>query len=713
MKKTLPKVALILVFVVLVSLFHYYGFSEYLKISFIKENQTLLDRYYLERPLVTTLSFFIIYVLATALSIPGAVALTLVAGALFGLTKGTLLVSFASTLGATFAFLTSRYLFRDYISKKFQKSLVSINKGIEKDGAFYLFTLRHIPAFPFFIVNLAMGMTKIGLVKYYLISQLGMLAGTIVYVNAGQKLGQINSPSEILTFNLLSAFVLLGTFPLITKKILDLILARRIYKNFKKPKTFDYNMVVIGAGSAGLVTAYISAAVKARVALIEKNKMGGDCLNTGCVPSKAIIKSAKIAYQMKNADKYGLESITPKIDFSKVMERVHGIIKQIEPHDSVERYTDLGVECIQGAAKILSPWEVEVNGRVLTTKSITIATGAGPLIPNLPGLEKILPLTSENLWRLKSLPKRLIVLGGGPIGCEMAQSFQRLGSQVTQIEMNERLMAVEDVEVSQFVEDKFRNEGINLLINHRAIEIHVLDGVKTLVTEHSGQKFHNEFDEILIAVGRQANIKGFGAEELGLQIRANKTIEANEYLQTNYPNIYVCGDVTGPYQLTHTASHQAWFCSVNALFGKIKKFKVDYSVIPWATYTDPEVASVGLNELRARREGIEYELTTYGIDDLDRAIADSEDLGMVRVLTKPGTDQILGATIVGQHASDLLLEFITAMKHGIGLNKILGTIHIYPTMGEANKFLAGNWKKKQTSEIVFKFLKKFHQWGRS
>jgi len=448
------------------------------------------------------------------------------------------------------------------------------------------------------------------------------------------------------------------------------------------------------------------------VALIEKHKMGGDCLNTGCVPSKAIIKSAKLAHQMKNASKYGLEAVTPKFEFKNIMNRVHDIISKIEPHDSVERYSDLGVECIQGAAKIISPWEVEVDGKVLTTQNITIATGASPFVPPIPGLDQIIPLTSENLWQLEELPKRMIILGGGPIGCEMAQSFNRLGSQVTQVEMMDRIMGIEDPEVSSIIEERFKSEGVNVLTKHKAKEIKVDGDKKYLVAEFAGQDVEIEFDEILVAVGRRANIKGFGAEELGITLRQNQTIDANEYLQTNFPNIYVCGDVTGPFQLTHTASHQAWFCAVNALFGKLKKFKVDYSVIPWATYSDPEVASVGLNEQRAKREGIPYELTTYGIDDLDRAIADSEDHGVVRVLTEPGSDKILGATIVGNHASDLLLEFIAAMKHGFGLNKILGTIHIYPTMGEANKYLAGNWKRKQTSETVFKWLKRFHVWNR-
>jgi len=712
MKKMLPKMLLITFIGLLIYIFKHYGLSEYLTLGYIKQNQAMFQVYYSENTILSLSIFFIIYVVSTALSLPGATVLTLAAGALFGLVTGTLIVSFASTIGATLAFLSSRFLLRGYVEKKFKKYIDPINQGIEKDGAFYLFTLRLIPIFPFFVINLVMGITKINTLKYFIVSQIGMLAGTIVYVNAGLQLGNIDSLSGILSFKLMGSFALLGIFPLIAKKIVNLIKANKVYTGHTKPKKIEYNMVVIGAGSAGLVTAYISAAVKAKVALIEKHKMGGDCLNTGCVPSKAIIKSAKLAHQMKNASKYGLEAVTPKFEFKNVMNRVHDIISKIEPHDSVERYSDLGVECIQGAAKIISPWEVEVDGKVLTTQNITIATGASPFVPPIPGLDQIIPLTSENLWQLEELPKRMIILGGGPIGCEMAQSFNRLGSQVTQVEMMDRIMGIEDPEVSSIIEERFKSEGVNVLTKHKAKEIKVDGDKKYLVAEFAGQDVEIEFDEILVAVGRRANIKGFGAEELGITLRQNQTIDANEYLQTNFPNIYVCGDVTGPFQLTHTASHQAWFCAVNALFGKLKKFKVDYSVIPWATYSDPEVASVGLNEQRAKREGIPYELTTYGIDDLDRAIADSEDHGVVRVLTEPGSDKILGATIVGNHASDLLLEFIAAMKHGFGLNKILGTIHIYPTMGEANKYLAGNWKRKQTSETVFKWLKRFHVWNR-
>ncbi len=709
MKKNLIKILLLFFISILIFLFQYYKVSQYLNLSYIKENQLYFQHYYHDNKFFTLALFFLIYILSTALSLPGATILTLGAGAFFGLFTGFILVSFASTIGATLAFLLSRFFLRDFVEKKFSSYLKSINEGIKKEGSLYLFSLRLIPLFPFFVINLVMGITSFSVVKYFFISQLGMLAGTFVYVNAGRQLASIDSLSAILSPQILASFVLLGFFPFLAKKIMKKIQDQLIYRPYKKPKIFDYNMIVLGGGSAGLVTAYISSAVKAKVALIEKNKMGGDCLNTGCVPSKAIIKSAKLAYQMKNADKYGLEIINPTIDFKKVMKRVHGVIQKIEPHDSTHRYEKLGVTCLQGQGRIISPWEVEVNGKILTTKNITIATGASPFIPPLPGIEHITPLTSENLWQLNDLPKKMIILGGGPIGCEMAQSFSRLGSEVIQIEMMDRIMGIEDKEVSLFVKEIFQKEGILVLTNHKAKAIKREEGKKILVAEFEGRDHFFEFDEILVAIGRKANVEGFGAKEMGIKIRDNKSIEANEYMQTNFPNIYVCGDVTGPFQLTHTAAHQAWYCAVNALFGAFKKFRVDYSVIPWATYTDPEVATVGLNEQRAKKEGISYDLTTYNIDDLDRAIADSENHGFIRVLTKPKTDKILGATIVGNHASDLLMEFISAMKHGFGLNKILGTIHSYPSMGEANKYVAGNWKKKQTSERVFSWLKKFHQ----
>jgi len=487
-------------------------------------------------------------------------------------------------------------------------------------------------------------------------------------------------------------------------------------KQWQKPKRFDNNLVVIGAGSGGLVTAYIAAAVKAKVTLVEKHKMGGDCLNTGCVPSKALIRSSRFLAEIKQAHTLGISKVDAQFKFSEIMERVQNIIKQIEPHDSVERYTNLGVDVVTGSAKIISPWEVEITTeqetRVVSTRSIVIAAGAKPFVPPIPGLDEVSYLTSDTIWELREKPKRLLVLGGGPIGCELAQAFNRLGIEVTQVEMLPRIMSREDEEASQAVMDKFQNEGINLLVEHTAKQFVIENGKKLLLAEHHGETVRIGFDQVLVATGRAANVSGYGVEELGIDLSPRKTLEVNPFLETNYPNIYACGDVAGPYQFTHTAAHQAWYAAVNALFGSFKKFKVDYSVIPWATFTDPEVARVGLNEQDAKQQGIAYEVSTYGIDDLDRAIADSEAHGFVKVLTKPGKDKILGVTIVGAHAGDLIAEFVLAMKHGLGLNKILGTIHIYPTMSEANKYVAGVWKRNHAPEKLLQWVGRYHTWRR-
>ena len=479
-----------------------------------------------------------------------------------------------------------------------------------------------------------------------------------------------------------------------------------------QPDHFDTNIIVLGAGSGGLIAALIAAAVKANVTLIEKHKMGGDCLNTGCVPSKALIRSGKLMHNIKHSEKYGVQSAHGDIDFAKTMERVHDVIAKIEPHDSVERYTNLGVNVITGEGRITSPWTVEVNGETLITRNIVIATGGSPSVPSMTGLENVEYLTSENLWELKQLPARLVVLGGGPIGCELTQAFHRLGSNVTQIEMTPRIMGREDPDVADMVQQKFEAEGINVMVDTKAVAVELEGDEKVLVCEHNGNTVKVPFDEIIIAIGRDANTTGFGLEELGIGLNENGTIAVNDYLQTDFPNIYAVGDVAGPYQFTHVAAHQAWYAAVNSLFGMFKKFSADYRVIPWATFTDPEVARVGLNETDAKESGIAYELTTYGIDDLDRAIADSSDFGVVKVLTVPGKDKILGVTIVGEHAGDLIAEYVLAMKHGLGINKILGTIHIYPTLSESNKYAAGEWKRAHQPEKLLAWIEKFHTWRR-
>ncbi len=709
------KVFVVTLVIALIAAFFLFDLGRYFSLDYFKSQQAAIDSYYHAHAFETIAAFLAIYITAIAVSIPGATVLTLAAGAIFGLVNGTIIVSFASSIGATLAFLASRFVLRDTVQKKFGDKLKPINDGVAKEGGFYLFTLRLVPAFPFFLINLEMGLTTMKTWTFYWVSQLGMLLGTIVYVNAGTELAKITSLKGILSPGLIGAFVLLGIFPLIAKKIIDGIKARKVYAKWPKPAHFDRNVVVIGGGSAGLVTSYIAAAVKAKVTLVERHQMGGDCLNTGCVPSKALIRSAKLLNHISRAKEFGISSATAQWDFAEVMERVQKIIADIEPHDSVARYSSLGVDCVKGTAKILSPWEVEITSedgskRTLTTQNIVIAAGARPFVPPIPGLAEAKPLTSDNIWAIRKLPKRLVVLGGGPIGSELTQCFARFGSQVTQVEMLPRIMIREDVEVSAMVKAKFEAEGVNVLVNHKAKQVVVENGEKYLVVENEGVEKRIAFDEILCAVGRMANTKGYGLEELG--IPAQKVVEVNDYLETIYPNIFACGDVAGPYQFTHTAAHMAWYCAVNALFGKFKKFKVDYSVIPWATFTDPEVARVGINEQEAKEKNIAHDVHVYGIDDLDRAIADGEAHGFVKVITPRGSDKILGATIVGEHAGDLLVEFVAAMKHGFGLEGILGTIHTYPTLGEANKFAAGVYKRSTATVGKLAVGKALNDWTR-
>ena len=695
----------------LIGAFFALDLDRYLTLESFQQSRAAIESYRAAHPWLAAGAFFLTYVAATGLSLPGAAILTLAAGAIFGLLWGVVIVSFASSLGATLAFLTSRFLLHDAIQARYGDRLRAINAGVRRDGALYLFTLRLIPAFPFFMVNLVMGLTPIRTATFYGVSQIGMLPLTIVFVNAGTQLAKLTSLKDILSPGLLGALVLIGVFPLIARKFADFVNARKVYARFSRPKQFDRNLIVIGGGSAGLVTAYIAAAVKAKVTLIEKAEMGGDCLNTGCVPSKAILRSAKLLDHVRRAREFGLRAAAAEFDFSEVMQRVQRVIKTIEPHDSVERYTELGVECLKGHAKIVDPWTVEVNGKKLTAQSIVIAAGGEPFVPPIKGLKEAGFLTSETVWSIREQPKRLIVLGGGPIGSELTQAFARLGSQVTQVEMLPRILPREDEEVARMVMERFKTEGIDVRVGTKAKEVRFVDNEKRLVCEKDGKEEEIPFDQILVAVGRVARLKGYGLEEVGVE--TGRTVKVNAYLQTNFPNIYACGDVAGPYQFTHTAAHMAWYCAVNALFGRFKKFKVDYSVIPWATFTEPEVARVGLNELEAKEKNIPYELTTYPIDDLDRAIADEEAHGVVKVLTVPGKDKILGVTIAGEHAGDLIAEYILAMRHGLGLNKILGTIHIYPTLAEMNKYAAGNWKKAHKPEGLLKWVEKYHAWARS
>lgn len=711
----MKKLIILAALAAVVAAYFLFDLGQYLTLAGIKQAIGQWEAFYAENPVAVLAGFFAIYVAVTAASLPGAAIMTLAAGALFGLVTGTILVSFASTLGATLAFLSSRYVLRDWVEARFGERLKAINAGLERDGAFYLFTLRMIPAFPFFVVNLVMGLTRIRTWTYVWVSQIGMLLGTAVYVNAGTQLARIDSLSGIVSPEVLASFALLGIAPWLAKLAVGAIKRRRVYAGFARPKRFDRNLVVIGAGSAGLVSAYIAAQVKASVTLVEAKDMGGDCLNTGCVPSKALIKSAKVAATMARADRYGLAPVVPQVPFKAVIARVMDTIRAIEPHDSVERYTGLGVDVVKGHARVVDPWTVEIarhdgTTQRLTTRSIVIATGAEPVVPPIPGLATSGYLTSETMWeafaQMDAAPGRVAILGGGPIGCELSQALARLGSKVTQVEMADRLLSREDEDVSALARAVLEDDGVIVHTGHKAVRVE--DGV--LIAEHGGAEVRIAFDTLIVAVGRKARLSGFGLKELGVD--TGQTVNTDEFLATKFPNIFAAGDVAGPYQFTHTASHQAWYASVNALFGQLKKFKADYRVIPAVTFMDPEFARVGLNEREAAEQGIAVEVTSYDLDDLDRAIAESETRGFVKVLTPPGKDTVLGATIVGAHAGELLAEYVLAMKHGIGLNKILGTIHSYPTMAEANKFAAGNWKKAHKPEGLLRWVERYHAWRR-
>ncbi|MFU8831951.1 MAG: FAD-dependent oxidoreductase [Wenzhouxiangella sp.] len=703
------RLAIVAAFVALLAAFFIFDVGRYLSLEELLRHRDQLLAFTEDNLLLMIGIYLAVYIVMAALSVPGAAILTLAGGALFGIVLGTIAASLASTIGATLVFLAARFLFRDTVQSRFGKRLKAVNEGVERDGAFYLLALRLVPVFPFWVINLVMALTPIKTWTYFWVSQLGMLPATIVYVNAGTQLARIDTMRDILSIQLIGAFALLGLLPLILRWILRLLKRGKVYSGYTKPKQFDYNLIVIGAGAAGLVSSYIGATVNAKVALIEKNAMGGDCLNTGCVPSKALLRTARLLAEARDSKRYGIRKMEAEVDFQEVMTRVHEAIRKIEPHDSPERYRDMGVDVIQSKATLVSPWEVEVDGRRLSARAIVLATGAEPMVPPIPGLAETDYLTSDTLWDLETLPERLVVLGGGPIGSELTQAFARLGAKVTVVEMADRLLPREDIEAGRLLADFLADDGVTVATSHKALR--VADGT-TLVCEHEGEEVSFPFDKLLVALGRRTRTEGYGLEELGVTLTERGQIESDPFQRTSFPNIYVCGDAAGPYQFTHVAAHQAWSAAVNALISPLWSFRTDYRVIPWVTFTDPEVARVGLSEDEAREREIDVNVTTYQIDDLDRAIADSNDYGLVKILTEPGKDRILGATIIGAHAGEMLPEFVLAMKNNLGLGKILGTIHVYPTYSEANKYAAGEWKKANKPEAVLRWAERFFRWRR-
>lgn len=709
------RVLIVTVFAAALFLYFFLDLGRFLNLAYVQSQLDNLQAFASERPVLSSAIYFTAYVVMVTLSIPGAAIATLLGGAVFGLLWGTVLVSFASSIGATLAFLAARLVLRDWVQRRFGRYLKTVNEGVKRDGGFYLFSIRMVPLFPFWLINLVMALTPIRTSTFYIASQTGMLLGTAVYVNAGSELARISSLGGLLNATLILSFLLVALLPWLARGVVAFIKRRKAFRGFTKPKQFDTNVVVIGAGSGGLVASLIAAGAKAKVTLIERDRMGGDCLNTGCVPSKSLIQSARVAATVRDAGRFGVQTESEGVDFASVMERVQSVIRAIEPHDSVERFTSLGVDCVHGEARITSPWTVEVNGKTLRTRSIIVATGAGPLMPPIPGIDAVDPLTSDSVWSLREQPRELLVLGGGPIGSELAQSFARLGSSVTLVDMAPQVLPREDEDASAIVRKHMEADGIRLVNGYKAAEFIMEEGRHVLVAQPAsgeGEALRIPFDRVLVALGRKPNVAGFGLEELGIKPTEQGTLPVNEYLQTPVPTIYACGDVCGPWQFTHMASYQAWFAALNALAAGLKKFRVRYPVVPWATFTAPEVARVGLNERDARDQGIEHEVTRFDIGGLDRALADGAAEGFVKVLTEPGSDRILGATIVGDHAGELIGEFITAMTHGLGLKKIAATNHIYPTWLEANRFAANAWRSKRLPHGLLRWSERWFRWRR-
>ena len=709
---SLKKLLLLALIAAVIGLWFVFDLGQYATLGYFNQHKAELFAAKDAMPLLYGGIYFAIYVIAAAFALPAAALLTLAGGAIFGLWYGLALVSFASTLGATFAFLISRTLLRDWVQRRYGDALTTLNEGVAKDGAFYLFTLRMVPVFPFVAINLLMALTPIRVLTFAVVSQIGMIPGTIAYVFAGTQLATLETPGDLLSPGLIGAFVLLGVLPLVMRKIINSINKRRALKGFRRPKHFDDNVIVIGAGSGGLVAALTATIARAKVTLIEKDKMGGDCLNTGCVPSKTIIQSAKVAHRMRHSEKYGIKNPGKvEVDFPAVMERVQAAIRTIAPKDSTERYSELGVNCIIGAARLVDPWTVEVDGQKRTARSIILATGGNPIIPPIPGIDQADPLTSDSVWAIREQPKRLLVVGGGPIGCELAQAFARLGSEVTILQGHGHLVPREDPDVSTIIEERFRSEGINVVLNTMTTSF---KDAHTLIAKNKESDEESEFtfDRVLVATGRRANTEGLGLEALNLDRGPNNSLLVNQHLQTSMQHIYACGDVSGPYQFTHMASYQAGYAALNALFGWLHKFRVNYRVTPWCTYTEPEIARVGLNETEAIAKQIEHEVTCYDLDDSDRAIADGDTTGFIKVITPRQSDKILGVTIIGAQAGELLPEFVLAFTHGLGLKKIMDTIHVYPTLSEANKAAAAQWRKANAPEKLLDKLSHLHAFMR-
>jgi pyruvate/2-oxoglutarate dehydrogenase complex dihydrolipoamide dehydrogenase (E3) component/uncharacterized membrane protein YdjX (TVP38/TMEM64 family) len=687
------RLVVVLAIVVAIAAFFILGGSEYLTLETLKGARDSLSAFVAEQPVTAALAFIAAYIGIVALSLPGAAIMTLAAGALFGLVEGVALASIASTTGATLAMLAARFIARDWVRKRFPRAVEVVDKGIAKDGAVYLLSLRLAPVFPFFLVNLALGLTAMRVGLYALVTWAGALPGTIAYTFAGTQLARITRPSDVLSPGLLLAFLGLALVPLLGKWIANGVQRRRALGKFRRPKKFDANLIVIGAGSGGLVASLVAAQLKAKVVLIERAEMGGDCLNTGCVPSKSLIRAARSIAEIRKSSTFGVTSGEPSVDFTAVMRRLNETIAAIAPNDSVERFQGLGVDVRVGEARLVDPWTVTIGGGgPITAPGIIIATGAAPVIPPIPGLAESNFATSETLWAMLSkmdrAPERVAVLGAGPIGCELGQALQRLGSQVTIVAMSHQILEREDVQAAEIVAKALEKDGVKLMLG-AAVER--VDGGEL----HLGNE-RVPFDLLIVAVGRKARLEGFGLEQF-------------DYRST--PHIRFVGDAAGGEQFTHFAGHSGAIAAINALIGRFGRLKYD-KLVPRVTFTSPEVASVGLTEAQAKEQKKEVEVFTYSLAEADRAVIDDVGEGLVKLIATKGKDRVLGATIVAPNAGDLIVPWILAIKNGVGLKAMQSLIYPYPTMSEAGRAAASEWRKAHSSPRALRMFERWNAWRR-
>ncbi|MFC7536756.1 FAD-dependent oxidoreductase [Sphingomonas sp. GCM10030256] len=677
------------------------GGRDYLSLEALKGGSEALRQWIAAHPVLAPAAFAAAYLLVVALSLPGAAVMTLAGGALFGLVGGTVLASLSSTAGATLAMLSARFLARDWVAQRFPKAVQAIDQGIERDGSLYLLSLRLAPIFPFFLINLAIGLTAMPAGRFFLLTMAGALPGTIVYTAAGTALASIDSLGDVLSPKLLGAFLALALLPLVGKAASGWLQRRRALHGFRRPRRFDANLIVIGAGSGGLVASLVAAELKAKVILVERGEMGGDCLNTGCVPSKSLLRAAKAAAEVRRAGRFGVEAELCAVDFRNTMAHLRGAIAAIAPNDSVERFRGLGVDVRQASARLVDPWTIEIDSRErLTARAILLATGADPVVPLIPGLAESGFVTSETLWdrldQFDRVPQRVAILGTGPIGCELGQALGRLGADVTLVSHAERILDRDEPEASAIVAQALATDGVTILTGRK-----VERSTTSALHLDTGEAI--PFDLLIVAAGRKPHLRGLGLEDLGLD---PDTLAVDGRGRGPFGHVFVAGDAAGGPQFTHYAGHSGAIAGINALLGPLGRLKLD-TLVPRVTYTSPEVASIGMTGADAPADA---EIATFDVAHNDRNIADAGAPGMVKLVVRKG--RVLGATIVADHAGELIMPWVLAIKRRIPLSQMMSVIYPYPTLSEVSRAAAGEWRRAHRPERVLRLAELFHSWRR-